>query len=431
MQGKMKLYNSAPYLGRIISEVTVKIVNPDDPNVQTMAVDNFGNLYLNPNFSTKLNNDEFLGVFAHEMLHIANGTHLRAKGKIFKLWNVATDAVMNYSLVQAGFKLPANGIIPDLNGVFVFKNTLGKEIGRIKVTDAQNEPINAEQVYNQLLKIKEQLEEKGGGKQGGNSGSKDIEVIEDFDGTTDKHLTNEEASQTSKDVIDELTPEQSDKLEQERQNKLSSMGNGTQGAASIRNLISKSIPIKINWRAIITQYLKQLDKLAYNWQMPKKRALVTGYYAPSKQAVPNKLTALICIDSSGSIGDKEFKTFIEGIEGMMSVIKKVNVHIALWHTNVYYVSDPITSVKDLHDTFKYLNVQSGGTTISCTNKTINNFNSDLTIFFTDGDVDNDDIKALTNKSKKLFLILNNHFKQDIRKIFNSKGQTLVITHESF
>jgi len=428
VEGKMKLYNIAPYLGRLISEVNIIIVDPNDSNVKTMGVDNHNNLYINPTWSTTLSKDEFLGVFAHEMLHIANGTHIRqgarklSTGSGITLWNLATDAVMNYALSQSGFKIPEGCIIPDSSGEYQFKNEDGKLLGTIYVTENRS-PLPAENVYNQIVEIFKNLK------------SDDQKSITGKDGTTDKHLNDGEASESSKGKAQKISPEELDAVEQDRQRKISDVDKGeqttTNKGSSIRELVQKSIPIKINWRGVITKYLKLLDKKSYNWMIPKKRAFASGYYAPSYKSDPSKLSAIFAIDTSGSISPEMLKTFFDAIDDMISVAKKINIYIILWHENVYDTIGPIKNSNMLWDAYNKRKLQSGGTHISSCNEYIKDLNAELTVFLTDGGVNENDLSSLTKKGKKLFIILNPQLDNDIYIKFKSIGETLIINPNNF
>ncbi len=61
-----------------------------------------------------LNEDEQLFLFAHEICHIAFNHVFRCENRIVKLWNIATDAVINALLVNDGLPLIKGGVnIPD------------------------------------------------------------------------------------------------------------------------------------------------------------------------------------------------------------------------------------------------------------------------------------------------------------------------------
>ena len=165
--------------------------------------------------------------------------------------------------------------------------------------------------------------------------------------------------------------------------------------------------------------------------IPKKRAFASGYYAPSYKSDPNKLSAIFAIDTSGSVSPEMLKTFFDAIDGMISVAKKINIYIILWHVNVYDTIGPIKNSNMLWDAYNKRKLQSGGTRISSCNEYIKDLNAELTVFLTDGGVNENDLSSLTKISKKLFIILNPQLDNDIAKKFKSMGETLIINPNNF
>ena len=97
---KRKMLVKYPFFGSVVSNV--KYVETD--NIPTAATD--GKLiYYNPEFLEKLSVEEQTFVFAHEVCHIAFNHILRSKDKNQKLWNIATDGVINQFIKRAGLKL--------------------------------------------------------------------------------------------------------------------------------------------------------------------------------------------------------------------------------------------------------------------------------------------------------------------------------------
>ena len=96
--------------------------------VSTLCTDG-QNIYYNKDYLNKLSFNEQLFIFAHEICHIRSNHVLRSKGKNHKLWNIATDAVINQLLKEDGLTMPA---------------------GVINVEEAIN--YSAEEYYDKLLK---------------------------------------------------------------------------------------------------------------------------------------------------------------------------------------------------------------------------------------------------------------------------------------
>lgn len=148
-----------PYFGHLLDKVPIIVVSPNDPYIQTMAVDKDHNLYINPVFTQKIlsgaegsvfdvdtvntnKEDEpeegsyytlsegekvFLGIIAHELMHIFKDHVARMTesyrdivnigGNPISLWNIATDIEINDELIYKwGYSLIKNGIITKPDG---------------------------------------------------------------------------------------------------------------------------------------------------------------------------------------------------------------------------------------------------------------------------------------------------------------------------
>jgi len=160
---KMILNQKAPEAYYVISGLNIKIVNSNDRYVGTMAVDPYGNIYVNSKFGAGLTDDEFYAVFAHEALHHLNRTFYRKGNRDHTLWNIATDALMNWGLDGEGYKLPKNGIIPNhQTGEFVFPDlkNLGLKKPSINVLDKNGVVLSCEEIYEQLEQLAKEVQKK-------------------------------------------------------------------------------------------------------------------------------------------------------------------------------------------------------------------------------------------------------------------------------
>lgn len=92
---------------------TIVNANYYEANIKTLCTDG-KDIYYNPNYLNNLSFDEQLFALAHEICHIRSNHIMRSKNKNSKLWNIATDAVINQLLKEDGLTLPQNVIIrPD------------------------------------------------------------------------------------------------------------------------------------------------------------------------------------------------------------------------------------------------------------------------------------------------------------------------------
>lgn len=115
-------------------------VIPDD-RIGTAATDGHRIIY-SPKFFSTLSDEQKQFVFAHEVMHVAFNHILRSKGRNQRLWNIATDSVINQILKNE--KLPLTE-------------------GGVDIAEAVNH--SAEEMYEKLLKKKEQRDQEKGQNQ--------------------------------------------------------------------------------------------------------------------------------------------------------------------------------------------------------------------------------------------------------------------------
>ena len=128
---KRKMLVKYPFFGSVVASVDYK----EDKNIGTAGTD--GKIvYYNPKFLEGLSMQEQTFIFAHEICHIAFNHILRSKGKDSRIWNIATDAVINQFLKRDKLPIPKGGV---------------------DIAEAIN--YDAEGLYEKLLQEKEQREQ--------------------------------------------------------------------------------------------------------------------------------------------------------------------------------------------------------------------------------------------------------------------------------
>ena len=102
---KRKMLVKYPFFGSVVASVSYK----ENKNIPTAGTDG-KTIYYNTEYLEKLGVEEQTFIFAHEVCHIAFNHILRSEGKNTKLWNIATDAVINQFLKRDGLKMAPGGI---------------------------------------------------------------------------------------------------------------------------------------------------------------------------------------------------------------------------------------------------------------------------------------------------------------------------------
>ncbi len=150
---KRKLLVKYPTFGSVIANLEFQA----SKDVERAGTDGKVILY-NPKILGDLSEKQQIFIFAHEVCHVAFEHIFRSEGKDKRLWNIATDAVINALLQDDGLEMPTTTI--EING----------ELKTVKDGIDIPEAINydAEEMYNKFLEEvkKKQEQQNSQGSQG-------------------------------------------------------------------------------------------------------------------------------------------------------------------------------------------------------------------------------------------------------------------------
>jgi predicted metal-dependent peptidase len=367
-----------------VEELKITIVN-DSSGITTMAVDDYGNMFISWKFVIYLcfpyneakgervykpeGMEEIAGVLAHEAYHTYSMHFYTLNGRDHRTWNIATDYIMNRDLIHSGFKLPSLGCIPVKKGDTYFipeqRSQLTGEVmlKKTDITHSHRHPgryMGEAELYDILWEA-------------GKDDRELIEQLQKLQQEMDKHLTDEEkkkmAEQAGKvkpgqqgqgipsavpvndpnypggrEYGQPNNPGNKTRAEKEAdmqaaansadQKTTSQLGSGHGGP---RGEIKVSKP-KLDWRRILKDYLKpSRTKTSTSWAKGfQSRALTYRGIKPRKTTTVTKLENLIvAVDTSGSIGGSILNTFISEIYGIINSVPEIDLHILFWTTKVY------------------------------------------------------------------------------------------------
>lgn len=425
IRARYALYRDYPFFGLMLTKL--RTVPTED--VPTMAVDDNSNIYINPDFVlNELSDAEVTGVLAHEVMHIATMTFFRLRGRNMKLWNIATDYMMNRDLLEMGIALPKLGLLPKQQGDrWIIQ---GQGLPPIDITD-----LTAEDLYNEFAQIAKKMPPKqprgpGPGIPGGKPGDENAPQPEDILDILDKLAKKQE------ELDKHLTPEEAKKIQEEGDIKVPSDDEnykpGRKGSGDIKADIDNALETakrtrgndagvprsfakdllkpKANWKNLLRTFVKSASTQYHDWARPQKRALASGYYAPKIRLEQEDIDLVIAIDTSGSISEDIMKVFLTELMSIIRTFKNVKINLLLWHTSVYKEVDIDTRKKKIDDIQKeLLNLpyQGGGTEISSIKKYLDKKptkSKKITglLVFTDGEVE--DNPQFPDAKRKLFMI---------------------------
>jgi len=332
--------------------VLLKLKTVPTYDIPTMAVDNNNNIYINPNFTlNELSFEETIGVLVHEAFHHVNMTFYRGKNKQHKLWNIATDYIMNRDILEMSAALPSLGLIPKQIGA---DKWIIPELKNLDITDMTSE---------ELYAILEDMQSKQNGKDGqpgGSTGGGDsIDKLAEKQKQLDEHIKSGEKTPTPADVPsdkdvykpnDDKDPTTGNQLTDEekaakqkseiaqiaeeiKSHKTSAGNSQTPRSIDFNKLISP----KVNWKELLKNFIGKSKTKRYKANIPSRRAMAAGYFAPAlrdniSQDVVDNL--VIAVDTSGSIPPKVVHTFIGTVLNINRQFK-ATIRVLFYNDSVY------------------------------------------------------------------------------------------------
>ena len=166
---KRKLRIKYPTFGSVIANLKFQA----SKDIETAGTDGKVLLY-NPKFLGGLSEEQQIFIFAHEICHVAFEHIFRSEGKDKRLWNIATDSVINALLKQDGLPMVEGGV---------------------DIPEAIN--YDAEEMYNKLLEEEKKQEQQNSQGNQRQHNSQDSQEQQDSQGNQGQH--NSQDSQEQQD----------------------------------------------------------------------------------------------------------------------------------------------------------------------------------------------------------------------------------------
>ncbi len=406
---KRKLLVKYPFFGSIVANSNFI----ENHLIKTAGTDG-ENIYYNPNFIESINDKEQVFIFAHEIAHIAFNHVERSEGKDKRLWNIATDAVVNALLKKDGLPLVKSGVdIPEAinyDAEEMYDKLLEEEKNNasdnnIDNNDLQNQSdqTNLENnfdydknqtenkqdnnwdvghdthsMWNNAIEKRHQEEQLQS-----NIGQSDDKDEEKLIQQPDENQ-NKEQEKKKNDEIEKLTKlgekevfvqnkkERKRQLEELRDSLVNDSHTwGYDTNADIRNIndIGVSKPI-IDWRRL----LKEAIKHDVDWSY-RNTEIENGIVTAKLEEIPQPETEIV-LDTSGSIDEELLKNFLRECKNILQVSK---MKVGCFDTKFYGFHE----IKKISDIDKLEFYGGGGTDFDVA---INAFTKRVEnkIIFTDG-----------------------------------------------
>jgi predicted metal-dependent peptidase len=306
----------APFFGSLLLKCSFKV---DKDLRYPAANDGRKTILINPDEFMAMEARDRVFTLAHEAGHLAFLTFQRLGGRNPRLWNVATDCVINYILlmsnISASEKLVKSIITPKL---------LEKLTG---VDEEKIAKMSADQIYNLLMpQIK-------GGKGDGDEHGEPIPIP---GGCSHDEYATKDGKKDGAGGGDEEITEYWKRAVAEAHDFAKSIGKLPVGAEIVLEILRP----KVNWRALLRQAILQGPGLQVvtTWKRPHRKIPndLPGY---TRLVVPNVWTM---VDTSGSmVGEHLNQAMTEVFEIAKSLNSKVR--LIAWDADAY--EDTLEHVK--------------------------------------------------------------------------------------
>lgn len=296
-KAKTKLVLSHPFFAVFV----LKLKFIEDERCPTMWTDG-KSLGYGKAFVENLTVDEAVGVIVHELEHITFLHPLRMGSRNKIKWNVACDLAINQHVLAAGFKLP-EGVLNDPK----FRN------------------MEAEKIYNKLPEMTLFLVPGQG-----ECGIGEVRTPTNADGSA---LSESQIKEAVADI--KTTIAVAAQLAKKQGNL----------PAGFERWIKEILEPKINWKAVLQEFVTQSSRNDYSWKRPNRRFIQLGTFLPILEK-PELGELVVAIDTSGSLNDKELAEIASEVRAIMSVYS-VKLYVIYCDSSVHPPVDEFTSGEDV------------------------------------------------------------------------------------
>ena len=279
-----------PFIGSVFTRLHRKIGEKGTAWVDGKTV------YFGREFCDQLNDEQLLFVALHEAAHVVLMHMWRCDGRNPKLFNVATDAVINRMLVNMGYPMPSED---------------GKEVGIL--LDWVDEEMSSEYVYRKLMENPPPEQQSSGGWGDG-------EGDEDSDGQGGGTQSGQGGTQGGFDASAgdlRAAPDDADLADMEAT--ITTAAKMAKAAGSTNALVTRVIGAshapKVPWSEVLRQVMTAQSRDDYTYRRFNRRLMSQGLYLPALHT-ESMGSLVVAVDTSGSISPRELDQIASEIQAI-------------------------------------------------------------------------------------------------------------------
>lgn len=256
VRAKSTLLVTQPFFATLLCQIPLRA----DPSCKTLAT-NGREIIYSPDFLSGLTDPQIVFALAHEVGHIAYRTMLRRNGRDATRWNMATDYIINGDLIRERIGAPIADILHDVDLVARGNGTAEGVYSLIPETQPDGKP------------------QPSPGESGGS-----LDDAQDAPGD----------------------PSELDALDADLAVRITQAANVARMAGklpgSLKALIAENAKPKIDWKAVLRDFLEKRAPVELTYSRPSRRSLALDVPMPGRTGV-RAGHFVVALDCSGSISD--------------------------------------------------------------------------------------------------------------------------------
>lgn len=296
IRSRVQMLVEFPFFGQL----AIHLKLTERPSVKTAATDG-KHYFYNPEFIAKLKDKELNFLTTHEVLHPALGHLWRRGNRDPIIWNHAADYVINAMIKET-----------DPNGEHF-------QVIQGALYDQKYTGMSSEEIYDILINDKDYVQKAHQQAMAGSGG------VGQPGGTVDDHgVWNEANSGSSSDEDGEGKSGLDSGNEEDWKARVVAAAEVASGKekgkipALIERMIGKLTRPQKNWKELLAEFIQQ-EISDYGFNPPDRRFAWGDIILPDFSEPEDVIKWLVfAVDTSGSIGEKEFITFISEVVGCLN-----------------------------------------------------------------------------------------------------------------
>ena len=328
---RTKLILDKPFLGALVLRLPLQVANPAwCPTTGTDA----RKFYYNPEYVQELRTEEAQFVLAHEALHCALSHFARRAHRVKHRWDLACDYAINPILIADGLKPPP--------GILMMKEYIGMSAEEIYPLLDDND---MSETLDQHLYDKENNPSEGGRDTSdnplGNRDKQDASTslsdrppeteqepgdsrsLSEVEGNnTDQQPSPDEPTENGEPPPPPLSQQEAEDLSVQWQQRLAGAAQQAQQAGKLsgvmKRLVEELLQPRLPWRNMLAHYMTAVARDDYSYARPSSRRGDPAIF-PSLKSY--QINAVVALDVSGSVNDKELRDCLSEINAIKGQVR--------------------------------------------------------------------------------------------------------------